>query len=81
MGVWLEEIVTRRAQRKSTEQHLAEASVKGLEWQSFQSFLERIDGYEEFFLFLKATVRSADVGTWCHQIYQARSMAMDLLGR
>ncbi|KAA0033635.1 DNA mismatch repair protein MSH3 [Cucumis melo var. makuwa] len=81
MGIWLEEIVARRAQHKSRE-HLPEISVKGLEWQSFQSFLERIDGYEEFFIFLKAIVRSADVmGTCCHQIYQARSMAMDLLGR
>ncbi|XP_038890123.1 DNA mismatch repair protein MSH3 [Benincasa hispida] len=89
MGVWLEEMVTRRAKRKSKEQHLQEASAKGLEWESFQCFLEdvamseeRIDDYEEFFLFLKATICSADdMGKMCHQIYQARNMAMNLLGR
>lgn len=89
MGVWLEEIVTRRAQRKSTEQHSQEASARGWEWESSQCFLEdvdaseeRIDDYEKFFLFLKATICSTDdMGKRCHQIYQARSMAMDLLGR
>lgn len=83
MGVWLEEIVTRRAQRKTREIHLQKASGKGLELESSECFLEdRIDAYEEFFLFLKATICSPDdMGKRFLQFSQARSMAMDLLGR
>lgn len=74
MGVWLEEIVTKRAQLKSREKYLQEASGIG-------ESEERIDAYEEFFLFLKATICAADdMGKGCHHINQARSMAMELLG-
>lgn len=89
MGVWLEELVTRRARRKSREQLLQEASGNGLELERSQCFQdmgeteERINAYEEFLLFLKAAICAADdiMGKGCHQFNQARSMAMNLLGR
>lgn len=84
MGVWLEALETRRAERKSKEEPLQETPCNRLEFflRDAGESEDRIDAYEEFFLSLKAAICTAhDIEQSCHQFNRARSMAMDLLGR
>lgn len=82
MGVCLQALETRRAQRKSKEEQPSqETSGKRLEF-FLRDAGESEDAYEEFFLSLKALICAADdIEQSCQQLNRARSMAMDLLGR